>query len=67
MVYIIGILGLLTGFFAGQVLLLYLLRHRSNREILSDKSIKMTYGLLNWAIAAAGAYAAVMLYKIYFQ
>jgi ABC-type antimicrobial peptide transport system permease subunit len=66
MVYIAGICGLIMGFFAGQIILLYLLRGRSNSEILNNKSIKWTYGLLNWGIALAGAYAGVTLYKIYF-
>ncbi len=66
MVYIVGFTGLVLGFFAGQLLLLFLLRQRSNREILSDKSIKWTYGLLNWILAGIGAYSAIMLYNIYF-
>ena len=65
MVYIVGFIGLVSGFFAGQLVLLHLLRQRSNKEILTDRSIRWTYGLLNWIIAGAGAYAAVLLYNIY--
>lgn len=66
MVYIVGLAGLLLGFAAGQLLLLMLLRNRSNKEILTDRGIKWTYGLLNWIVAGAGAYAAVLLYGIFY-
>lgn len=66
MVYVIGVLGFVLGFLAGQLLLLRLLNDRTNREITTDSGIKWTYGLLNWIVAGAGSYVAVVLYRIYF-
>ncbi len=65
MVYLIGTIGFIGGFFAGQMLLYFLLRHRSREELTSDNSLKWTYGLLNWAVAALGAYAFVQMYYEY--
>lgn len=64
MVYIAGFAGLVIGFMVGQVVLFHLLRARSNRDLLNDSSLKWTYGVLNWIIAGAGAYAAVTLYRV---
>ncbi len=66
MVYVVGIIGLVCGFMVGQLVLLLLLKGRSNKEILSDGSLKWTYGVLNWLIAGVGCWAAVSLYGIYF-
>ena len=65
MVYVAGILGFILGFFAGQMLLLKLLANRSNKDILNDKTARLTYGLLNWIIAGVGAYVFVFLYNYY--
>ena len=66
MVYIIGIVGFIGGFIAGQLLLHFMLRHKSAKELVSDRSLKWTYGLLNWLIAALGAYSFVEIYHRYF-
>lgn len=66
MVYVIGIVGFILGFFAGQALLLVLLKNRSNEELLSNKKLRLKYGIINWASAALGAYAFVKLYQLYF-
>ena len=66
MVYVVGIIGFFIGFFAGQLLLLKLLKGRSNEEVLSDPYIKWTYGILNWIFAGMGAYSFVFLYQYYF-
>lgn len=65
MVYIAGGVGLVGGFIAGQMLLMVLLRHKSNREIVRDKAIHWSYGLLNWIVAGLGAWAGVSLYVRY--
>lgn len=65
MVYGIGILGFICGFIAGQLLLAFMLRHRTNRDLLSDKSLKV-YGLLNWVMAILGTLAFVTLYRQYY-
>lgn len=63
MVYGVGFTGFVLGFAVGQMVLMVLLQHRSNREILKDKSIHWSYGLFNWLIAGLGAWLAVSFYK----
>lgn len=65
MTYVIGIIGFVFGFAAGQMALMVMLRQRSNREILKDKSIHWSYGLFNWLVAGLGAWLAVSLYALY--
>lgn len=65
MVYGIGILGFIAGFIAGQMLLYFMLRHKTREELLNDPYIKWKYGLLNWGMAALGSYAFISLYKEY--
>jgi hypothetical protein len=65
MVYGIGILGFIAGFIAGQMLLYFMLRHKTKEELLNDPYIKWKYGLLNWGVAALGAYSFVAIYKEY--
>ncbi|MBL4804101.1 MAG: hypothetical protein JKY71_04485 [Alphaproteobacteria bacterium] len=66
MVYVAGILGFIGGFILGQMVLHFLLRHKSTEELLNDKGLKYTYGLLCWAMAALGAYSFVSMYNLYF-
>lgn len=66
MIYLFGILGFVGGFILGQAILLQLLRGRSREELLRNKSLRWTYGVLNWIIAAIGAYSFVYLYHLYF-
>lgn len=65
MVYVVGIIGFIGGFLAGQLLLLRLLKDRPTEDLLNNKSLKWTYGILNWIIAAIGAYSFVFLYGEY--
>ena len=65
MVYIVGIIGFIGGFCAGQLLLMFMLRHKSNSDLLGDKSLRV-YGLLNWLMAGLGASAGITLYHHYF-
>ena len=65
MVYLVGIIGFIGGFFAGQMLLLVILRHKSKKELLEDDSIKWLYGTLNWILAGLGAYIFVQYYNEY--
>jgi hypothetical protein len=64
-VYVVGVIGFLGGFCAGQILLMFLLRHKTNEELKTDKSLKI-YGLINWIVAVLGMLAMLWLYKIYF-
>lgn len=68
MVYLVGITGFICGFFAGQMLLLWLLRDYSKQEILElmkEPGQKFKYGMLNWAVAALGAFLLVYIYNNY--
>lgn len=66
MIYIIGIIGFIGGFILGQILLYFMLRHRSREDLLKDKNLKWTYGLINWAVAVLGAYSFVIMYNQYY-
>lgn len=66
MIYLMGILGFVGGFILGQMVLYFLLRHKTKEELLNDKSLKWTYGLINWAFAGLGSYGLIVLYKQYF-
>ncbi len=65
MVYLFGGIGFFLGFFAGQLLLLRLLKDRSREDLLKDSSLKWTYGLLNWMTAGLGAWLGVTIYTLY--
>lgn len=65
MVYLVGIGGLVGGFICGQMLLLFLLRHRTSADLKSDRSLRV-YGFLNWLVALLGCVSMVYLYKMYF-
>lgn len=65
MVYVFGIIGFIAGFILGQMLLYFLLRHKSRKELVENDSLKWTYGILNWVIAGASSYGFVMLYQQY--
>ena len=65
MVYLAGVIGFIGGFFIGQVILMRLLKNYSNEEILENKSLRWTYGMLNWVIAGLGSYSVVMFYNHY--
>lgn len=67
MVYVVGMFGLIGGFASGQLLLYFLLRHRSRDDLLHDKTLKWKYGILNWLIAMVGAYSFITMYQFYFE
>lgn len=65
MVYLAGIIGLIGGFSLGQMVLLRLLKDYSNEEIMQNKNLRWTYGVLNWLVAILGSTAMVWAYKQY--
>lgn len=65
MVYLAGVIGFIGGFFIGQIILMRLLKDYSNEEILKNKNLRRTYGILNWMFAALGSYSMVWAYKEY--
>lgn len=67
MIYVIGVTGFIGGFILGQMVLYFLLRHKSNQELLNDRMLKLKYGLIGWGCAALGAYSFVQTYKAYFM
>ena len=66
MVYIVGIAGFIGGFFLGLFIANYLLKERSRRELLENDSLKWTYGVFVWIVAALSAYSAVITYGIFY-
>lgn len=66
MVYVAGILGFIGGFALAMKILGYLLKDRSREELLQDRGLRLTYGLLAWGVAGFSAFCAVTLYKYYF-
>lgn len=67
MIYVIGTIGFISGFFLGQLLLLRILRNVPKDELLENKSLHWKYGLLNWLIAILTAASAVWLYNHHFS
>ena len=51
MIFLAGLLGFMLGFLLGQVLLGWLLRHRSRDALLNDAGLRWKYGTLNWLVA----------------
>jgi len=66
MIYGFGIAGFIGGFIFGQMVLYFLLRHKTNEELLSDRLLKLKYGLIGWGCAGLGAYSFVEMYRYYF-
>lgn len=67
MIYVVGVLGFICGFALALQIIARLLKERTREELLEDKGLRMTYGLLTWGIAGFSAYCTVMLYKYYFS
>lgn len=66
MAWIVGIIGFLAGFAAGQMILLRLLKDRSREELLNDRRLRFKYGIFNWLIAAGTCVMTLALYRYYF-
>ena len=66
MIWVVGIIGFLSGFALGQTLLMRWLAGKSRAELLHNKHLHYTYGLMNWALAIIGCLSAIWLYKYYF-
>lgn len=67
MIYVVGTIGFVCGFFLGQVVLMRILRNVPNEELLENKALQWKYGMLNWLVAVLTAASAVWLYKQYFM
>ena len=66
MIYVMAIVGFLGGFSLAIWLIGYLLKDRPREDLLNDRGLRLTYGLLAWTIAGFSAYCTIMLYKFYF-
>ena len=66
MEWIVGIVGFIAGFGAGQLMLLRMLKDKTREELLSDKSLKMRYGMFNWLVAIGTCLCALAPYRYYF-
>lgn len=66
MIYGFAITGFIGGFMFGQMVLYFLLRHKSNEELLNDRMLKIKYGLVGWGCAALGVYSFIQMYYYYF-
>lgn len=66
MVYVVAVLGLVVGFGLALQVVGFLLRDRPREDLLKDRGLRMTYGLLAWAIAALTSYCAVVVFRYYF-
>ncbi|MAM34509.1 MAG: hypothetical protein CMH28_05495 [Micavibrio sp.] len=67
MVYVIGIIGFILGFFLGQYFLLKLLKGKTKEDLLYNRKIKWIYGPMNWAVAILTCYIFVKSYHLYFS
>ncbi len=66
MTWVVGIVGFISGFALGQVILLYLLKDKTDEELLKDKGLKWKFGLLNWGLAGFVCWCALKAYETYF-
>lgn len=66
MIYLVGIVGFVAGFALALRVLAYLLKDRPADDLLGDRGLRFTYGLLAWGIAGLTAFCAIMVYKTYF-
>ena len=61
MIYFVGTVGFIGGFILGQMILAFLQRGKTREQLLSDKSLRWKYGLLNWLVALLTAASSVYL------
>lgn len=66
MVWVFGITGFIIGFAAGLYILKIWLKDKSREELMTDKSLHLSYGVFVWLIAVIGSAMSVFLYRNYF-
>ena len=66
MVWVFGIIGLVIGFVAGVGMMRVWLKDKTREELLTDKSLHLSYGLFVWLVAAIFSYISVWIYRTYF-
>lgn len=65
MVYLIGIVGFICGFALGVQVISWLLRDRKTEDLVQDKSLRWSYGLMVWLMAAGVSAISVLMYRAY--
>lgn len=66
MIWLVGFLGLIVGFVAGQFYLIHALKDKTRHELLHDRALRWSYGVVNWVIAIFTSIASVLLYRQFF-
>ncbi len=66
MIYVVGFVGLISGFALGMMVIARLLKNVSKDDLVHDRSIRWRYGILTWLFAGLGAYSFVKMYEYYF-
>ncbi|HEY0901629.1 MAG TPA: hypothetical protein VGD95_05850 [Micavibrio sp.] len=66
MIYLVGFIGFVAGFVLALRILAYLLKDRPAEDLLQDRGLRFTYGVLAWGIAGLTAFCAVLVYQTYF-
>jgi hypothetical protein len=59
--WIYGLTGFAIGFVLGMITNAYFLRNVPKAKYITDKSMRLRYGLLNWVIALLGFVAGVAI------
>jgi len=67
MIYVIGTVGFLFGFYAGLMILRVLLRGKTNAELTTDKSLWWKYGWVVWVTSFAGVWIGFQIYTILYS
>ena len=63
MIYLFGVIGFVLGFAGGLFVINLFLKSYNKRQLMSDKSLRWTYGLAVWIFAGLGTYAGIWLYQ----
>jgi len=66
MAFLFGFLGFVLGFGLGLFMISFFLHHLPKRALLTDRSLRWTYGLPVWAVAGLGAWGGVFVYNHFF-
>jgi len=66
MAFVFGVLGLILGFGLGLLMISFFVNDIPKQTLLSDRSLRWTYGLPVWIVAGFGAWAGVIVYQHFF-
>jgi hypothetical protein len=66
MAWLFGVLGFVLGFGLGLLFISFFVRHLPKQKLLSDRSLRWTYGFPVWIMAGFGAWGGVILQQHFF-